>query len=333
MHHSVFGLRLRADCPIPGLPVLPEGPAADVSASFGRLPPWSRRLPSDSWQPWYESPVRDGTGATHMRGWELRGGDYWRLDFRNGVEFIGDRGGTEVWCGRPAHLTDEDVAPLLLGIVLSFVLRLRGTLCLHASAVARSGRVIAFLGPEWAGKSTLAAALAGRGHAVVTDDLVALSERDGTFHAQPGAPYLRLRPSAEEGLRDAAGASMRLTPTRDNMYLDLDLTRDGPRFQREPLPLAVIYLLAERRDGPAAHSIEPVVGGERLLALLANTWATRMLGPEMRTSEFGQLGRLAAVVPLRRVRPAADPRGLARLCDAILADHAASPGGDWHAHV
>ena len=49
-----------------------------------------------------------------------------------------------------------------LGPVFAFVLRLRGAVTFHASAV-RIGDAVAFLGPQGAGKSTTAAALALRG--------------------------------------------------------------------------------------------------------------------------------------------------------------------------
>jgi len=319
--HLVFGLRLRLDRPIPGLPALDPSPVTDVSVWLGRMPPWLPQVPETTCQPWYVNPFRDGDGVSFLRVWKLPGETYYLLRISDGVQFVVDRLGAEIWCSWPRTLTVEDAASHLLGIIMGFVLRLRGALCLHASAIAVEGRAIAFLGPECAGKSTLAAALAGRGHPVVTDDLAALSERDGTAIMQPGFPWLRLRPPSPEGLRTATGTLPRLTSTWDGLYLDLDLTQKGYQFQDQPLPLVAIYLLAGRRDEPAARLIEPVVGGEALVALLANTWATRMLDSEMRAREFVQLGRLSARVPLRRVHPHADPRYLSRLCDVILNDY------------
>jgi hypothetical protein len=319
--HRAFGLRLRLDRPLPGLPALEGSAEADVRVWLGRMPPWLRGVPEATCPPWYVSPFRDGQGTPLLRGWKLRGETYCWLGFSDGVQFVVDRRGTEIWCRWPRNLTREDAASHLLGMVLGFVLRLRGTLCLHASAVAAGGRAIALLGPECAGKSTLAAALAGRGHPVVTDDLVALLEREETVLVQPGFPWLRLRPPPPEGLRDACGASPRLTATRDGLYLDLDLTQEGYRFQNQALPLGAIYLLAERRDEPAAPWIEPVAGGAALVALLAHTWATRMLDAERRAWEFAQLARLGARVPLRRVHPHTDPRHFPRLCDLVLGDY------------
>ncbi len=289
------------------------------------MPPWPERVAESQRSNRGTSvPFCDADGVPVLRGWKLLGGTYRCLRFNDGVEFVVDQLGTEVWCVWPLTLTEEDATYLhLLGIVLGFMLRLRGTTCLHASAVVAEGRAIAFLGPECAGKSTLAAAFARRGYPVVTDDLVALSERDGTFHSQPGCPHGCLRPPSNEGLGDATGICPRLTPTWDNQYLDLDLTQEGYRFQQWPLPLAVVYILEERRDEPNLPFIEPVTGGQALIALLANTWATRMLDRDTRGREFAQLARLSARVPLRRVHPHADPHYLSKLCDVILNDYQA----------
>jgi len=340
--HSVFGLRLRLDRPILGLPAYDPSPEVDVSVWLGRTPPWLEGVPETTWQPWYVSPLLDEDGVAYLRGWKLPGETYYLFRFSDGLQFVVERLGTEIWCSWPRTLTVEDASSQLLGIIMGFVLRLRGTLCLHASAIAAEGRAIAFLGPDCAGKSTLAAALAGRGHPGVTDDVVALSERDETFIMQPGFPWLRLRPPPPEGLSDAAGTPPRLTWTWDGQYLDLDLTQKGCHFQNQPLPLAVIYLLEDRCDEAAAPLIEPVRGGDALVALLTHSWATRMLDREMRAREFEQLGRLSSRVPLRRVHPHTDPRYFSRLCDVILNDYHAvlssssASGGSgqaWHSYV
>jgi len=90
------------------------------------------------------------------------------------------------------NLTTEDAATYLLGPVLGLLLRLRGVTCLHASAVALADRAIAFVGSEGAGKSTTAALLARKGLAIISDDVVALVERDALFTFIPAYPYLSL---------------------------------------------------------------------------------------------------------------------------------------------
>jgi hypothetical protein len=258
---------------------------------------------------------------------KLAGAAGFRMCYCDGAEFIVGRGGGAV-LAVPGTVPAGDLASYLLGPVLGFVLRLRGVTCLHASAVAIGGCAIAFLGPPGAGKSTTAAALGRLGHPVLTDDLAALTDQGDRFLVQPGFAWLRLRPASAGLLREASSSGPRLTPTTDSQYLDLDLGQPGYLFQRAPLPLAAVYLLDERRDEPPAA--DGIAGADGLLALVANTWATTVLDGVLRAEELQQLARLARAVPLRRVRPSADPAYLPHLCDMIIADTrdrpASSPG-------
>jgi hypothetical protein len=115
-----------------------------------------------------------------------------------------------------------------------------------------------------------------------------------------------------------------LTPTWDKRYLDL--TDEGYVFQSDPLPLAGIYLLAERRDDPTAPFVEQVSPSEGLLALVGNSYTNYMLDRRMRGSEFEVLSRLLDQVPFRRVTPHADIRRLAQLCRLIVEDSRPSGG-------
>ena len=69
---------------------------------------------------------------------------------------------------------ESDVRAFLLGGVWAALGWQRGLLPLHASSVTRGGNLHAFVGRPGAGKSTLAAALAGHGYALFTDDIVLL---------------------------------------------------------------------------------------------------------------------------------------------------------------
>jgi hypothetical protein len=266
--------------------------------------------------PWYISGGGDGKTPS-LRVWRLAGGAYFRLRYSDGTEFLVDREGSEAWATWPDSSTLEDTATYLLGPVLGFVLRLRGITCLHASAVTVGDRAIALLGPPSAGKSTTAAEFSRMGHPVLADDIVALSERDAIVRVQPAYPQLRLWPESVALLYGAADALPRLTPTWDKRALDL--TRNGCRFQEQPLPLAAIYVLAERSPDPEPR-MEGLQGRESLLTLLANTYVGYLLDAAMRAHEFESLGRLVSRVPVRRVIPSADPAQVSRLCARIVDD-------------
>jgi hypothetical protein len=80
----------------------------------------------------------------------------------------------------------------LLGPVLGLQCYLRGVLPLHACAVRIGARTVAIAGRSCAGKSTLAAALMRRGHALVTDDICAISLLSARPMVLPSFPALKL---------------------------------------------------------------------------------------------------------------------------------------------
>lgn len=315
LFYSAFGLSLGANRPVPGL--IPQSAAALTDTRIwldaAPLSRTIRHVPGDLW---YVSDSGD-ENTPGLRVWRVSNGDYYRLLYGDGTEFLVDRAGSEVWATWPASLTLEDTATYLLGPILGFVLRLRGVTCLHASAVAVGDRAIALVGPAHAGKSTAAAVFGRMGHPVLGDDVAALVEREGTLHVQPAYPQLRLWPESVSLLYGSADALPRLTPTWDKRALDL--TRNGYRFQQQPLPLAAIYVLGDRSPD-AEPRVEGLQGREMLRTLLANTYVGYLLDATIWKREFAALGRLVSSVPVRRVVAPADPAHLSQLCACILDD-------------
>lgn len=320
MFYAAFGLSIRSNRKIPGL--VPKAPDAftDTHISLGSFC-WPSKAADEAGEVWYVSEEHDAN-APALRVWRLREGAYFRLLYSDGTEFLVDRRGTNVWARWPDASTVEDTATYLLGPIIGFVLRLRGITCLHASAVAVGDHAIALLGPASAGKSTTAAGFSQMGLPILADDIVALSERCETVRAQPAYPQLRLWPDSVALLFGTADALPQLTPTWEKR--GLNLTRRGYCFQEQSLPLAAVYLLAER-SAQSEPQIEGIHGRERLLALLANTYVGYLLDARMRAQEFELLTRLISNVPVRRVVPSADPAHISRLCRRILSDCEALP--------
>src|SRR5258708_3332580 len=105
--------------------------------------------------------------------------------------------------------------------ILGVLVRLRGVTCLDASAVAIEDRWVAFVGPEAAGKSTTAAAFARQGYGVLSDDIVALVERDGAFHVMPAYPHLCLWPDSVKMLYGSSEMLPRFSPEWEKRRLAL----------------------------------------------------------------------------------------------------------------
>jgi hypothetical protein len=213
---------------------------------------------------------------------------------------------------------------------MGLILRLRGCVCLHGSAIAVGDQVIALLGAAGAGKSTAAAAFALQGLPVFTDDIVALDDRSDRFWVQPGDPRIRLWPESVQALYGSLESLPRLTPTWDKRCLDL--RQNGYRFGLKPLPLAAIYVLEERSDMPVAPWVQAVSPRAGLMTLVAHSFANSLLDRTMRAGEFELLGRLIKMVPVRKVRPHADPQKLAALCRIILDDFRGLDSSSWAEH-
>jgi hypothetical protein len=312
---SAFGLSLRANRPIPGL--RPRSAGASVDTHILLDPETWAPAQDSSGELQYVSAEHDEHGPL-LQVWRLAGGTYYRLLYSEGIEFLVDRRGTEVWARWSESLTVDDAATFLLGPVLGFVLRLRGTVCLHASAVAVGERAVALLGPAGVGKSTTAAAFSRMGYSVLADDIVALLERGATWHVQPAYPQLRLWPDSVALLYDTVDALPRLTPGWDKRALDL--TRSDCRFCEQPLPLSAIYVLPHGISRVAPH-FHTLGGRESLLTLLANTYVSYLLDVAMRGEEFQVLSRVISSVPVRLVpAPAANGGSISELCSSIAND-------------
>ena len=321
--YSAYGLQLISDRPIPDL--VPLDPAAskapDLRIQFeeeetagGEGDPGGETL-------WYTTDIQDADGNPALKIWKGRsGGDYF-VRYSHGLTFRVDSALSCVCVHQVQPISEKDVAPFLLGPLLGIVLRLRGTTCLHASAVEIDGKAVAFVGVPGAGKSTTAAIFAQKGHSVLTDDIVAIEKRGSRFMIHPGYPFLNLLPRSMALLSGSAETSPVVEPVLEKSQLMLD--GRGLRFQGEALPLAAIYILAERSSEASTTMSGSLSAQEAIIALASNTYANKMLDVAMRAREFRELGELVRSVPIRwLVAPARSP-GLGSFYRKICEDAAA----------
>ncbi|MGH9682083.1 MAG: serine/threonine protein kinase [Candidatus Acidiferrales bacterium] len=265
----------------------------------------------------FTSSYADDAGRPGLRIWRTATGSALHMEYYDGVKFWVTRRGRHVWIDWPETSSKEDAATYFLGPVLGLLLRFRGVTCLHASAVAFRESAVAFVGPEGAGKSTLAAAFARGGYAALSDDIVALSESGGGFLVQPAYPFLSLWEDSTKTLFGSADA----LPVFSHNYEKrcFSLKDHESRFADRALPLGAIYLLGDRSPD-AAPRVEPVPSQEAFLSLVANTYATDLLDIEMRAREFEVLGRLLAKAPVRKLIAHQDPARCFETCEAVQKD-------------
>ena len=315
--HAVYGLQLAATLPLPGLPLRSDLETPDIRIHLGELCAFPAPL-SCLGETFYESLNEVPGGQPNLRVGLFPDGKYFGLFYGDGARFAVERHGREVWAAWPENYTLEDACTYLLGPVMGLVLRLRGTVCLHASAVAVEDRAIALVGLAGAGKSTTAAAFASSGFPVLSDDIVTLCGEGGQWLVQPGYPRVNLWPDSALRLFGSEDALPRITPTWDKRYLPLG--QNGRHFASRPLPLGVIYILDARDETLTAPVIDEVSGEEAFIALVANTYVNYLLDRDMRRTEFDVLSRVVSGIPVRRVRPPDESSAIFELCGAIADD-------------
>ena len=347
-YYRIYGLNLTVNIALPG-PIGVDALASDfptVNVVLGELPQWLRDRPPAGFPNWYtrvkESEVA-GADVPLFQVWQIgpppdcyhnkttdshyRQSDVPPLDeyfyclYQDGTTFVVSRLGTQIWATWPDELTLEDTATYLLGPILGFVLRLRGTVCLHANAIAIDDRVVVLVGAAGAGKSTTAAAFARAGYPVLSDDVVPLIDRGDTFLVQPAYPRIRLWDSSVRALYGDAEALPRLVPTHptwDKRYLDLN--QAGYQFQSEPLPLAAIYYINDRSDDLACPQIAPMTTQDRLITLVTNTYTNYLLDKQLRAQEFEFLSRVVKHIPVRQLNPHTDIERLVETIELVIND-------------
>ena len=310
-HYRTCGLTIASDIAVPGLASGVCDGSPDLHVSVGRHAEAREMLTQERIR--YLSPERFEDGTPQLTVWTDSSGAH-RLRYSDGTEFIIDSRATRVHVDWTDPLTEADAAVYLLGPVLGFVMRLRGMVPLHASAVMIGGRGTAFVGEAWTGKSTTAAAFAALGCQVLSDDLLPLMESEGTIVAHPSHPRLTMWPDSAEGLFGGSKELPALTPTYDKRYLELQA--EG-LFQPGPVPLEVIYVLGERQPASRDFYVETVAPSAALMALVTNTYGNYLLDAPMRAREFELLGRVVEHVPVRHLTFVHDISQLLESCRSL----------------
>jgi hypothetical protein len=220
------------------------------------------------------------------------------------------------------------VEVLLLGVVLARWLERQGMPPLHATAVVVGHCAIAFAARRLSGKTSLAAMFMQVGHALLTDDILALRAHPGGWMAQPGYPRMRMWPEQ--------AARFQLDPDILERVLPESPKRQVPvaclgAFCQQPKPLSVIYLPERyepaRADGsqPAIH-IAPLTPAEAVFALIDHVFMRNFIN-----TIAHQRQRLAVFAPhihhvaVRRLVYPSGFEHLPRVREAILADVPARP--------
>jgi hypothetical protein len=276
--YRAYGLAIRSRIPLPEFCSVKTGPPfmADVSVIIGNGDDWIQD-------------VRERESFWSVLPHEAR---FW---FHGVGGFLVRDGAVIVVTPEP----DVDDALLRLyieGMMMACVLQQRGYYVLHASVIQIEDHAIAFLGHVGAGKSTLAAALHARGHAVVSDDNAAIDLATDDLLVTPAFPSVKVYPAIAASL-GYEEHSLRVMHTSQ-------VKRAGSvsrAFPKEPVPLRQIYVLDRNGEDTASGEFRRLTPAEATLELILNSVPTRWRQPGD-ALHLKRCGELSRRIPISRVR-------------------------------
>jgi hypothetical protein len=227
-----------------------------------------------------EGPPVHATGRSHDRlvSWHADGGSF-LIDASTGR--IAYRAEDASAASGPARWEDRlgsTALPLLAGE--------RGGLPLHASAVGVEGRAVVICGVTGRGKSTLAAALAARGHEQIAEDGVVVRFNDHEPLVWPGLSGALITGEAGTAIGiGTAGPESGPTDPRGRIFVET------PRRVTGPTPAAGVAILMERAgDRVEMVNPQPAKAHRELLA--------HVLGGRRGPAAFASAARLVERVPI-----------------------------------
>jgi len=291
-YYFAYGLRIQSDISLPELEPIRED-SCDVSITVMEGNP----------------PVDSGLGGDlEVLAWDEVG------------TFLVS-GGTTVRAYLHEDVDDELARLPILGPVLGTILHQRGHIVLHASAVSIDGGVVAFIGHKGYGKSTTAAALHDRGHALVTDDLlpIVLSEEQGP-RTWPGYGRMSVWPESAK----AVGSDPNHLQSLHQRVRKKALPASNRIDPREAVPLKAIYVLG-RGGRPACKGLS---AREEFVAVLRHSYCSSQLaesGADALPPLFRQFTQLVEEVPIRRLERTDDLNLLPVLVRLIEHDVQSAP--------
>jgi hypothetical protein len=163
----------------------------------------------------------------------------------------------------PEGREDHAWQRLLIAQVLPFAALLHGLEVFHASAVVRDGSAVALLGPSRSGKTSLALELEATGGDFLADDVVALELNSAGLLAHPGTPIAGVSRGADPNAPVETTSESVVAGNRRERLVRL-------RGRGSPAPLAALFFLDRRANGPVHPEFEPDPDPRLLLSATFN---------------------------------------------------------------
>lgn len=282
--YEAFGFRIASDIPMPELSVRQEaddmgkaGPAPDIEIAV-----------SDLTELWRESKAR-----------------YGKFNVENGnilfeipdLAIFCVQEGRKIIVSPAAGASEDEIRLYILGTCMGGLLMQRNILPLHGSAIEIEGTAYAVVGESGAGKSTTSAALLRNGCRLLSDDVIAVSLREGSKVpvVAPAYPQQKLWQESLDRFGDdsAQYRSLGLRETKFSVPV-------ASKFLSTPLPLGGIFELvtSDRSDIDLQH-----VGKLERLPLLYRHTFRHTLIHRLGINEWhlGMTASIASKLPIYRL--------------------------------
>jgi len=310
----LFGLNLLTDFPFSSK-LLPGTSPHDLSFTcVASAPPAEtlRHLP-----PAYTSPHKTAIGESIAHLYRLAHCDL--LSITGMADYV--IGPDAITC-YPVTDHASQIEALFLGPVMSVWLELQGILTLHASTIVSEGKAVGFLSHSGSGKSTLTAALLETGCALLTDDILAVEERDGIVIGRPSYPQIRLWPDEATRFLGDPQTLDRVHPASPKRRVPVGENGFGS-YHDSPLPVVRLYVptLCDPATGTVDVEIDPLAPRDAIIEIVRHSFSARIV--RALGLEAQRLDTIAQIAQQIRVCRLTYPSGLEhlpRVRDAILED-------------
>jgi len=211
----------------------------------------------------------------------------------------------------------ESFRAYFLGHVLSFALLRQGVEPLHGTIVVNdNNEALALLGNSGYGKSSAAAAFLGAGYRLLSDDLLVLEQQADQAIAFPGVPRLKLFPEVAD--RFLGGAIQ--APRMHRHFSKLLVPLGKKKFSQLPVPLRAIYVLAKPDTNAEYVTIRRLARRSAFLAVLRNTFNTKLTDSSRLRRQFETINRLVSQVPVMTLSYPRTLDLLPEVCEAVTSD-------------